>query len=163
MIEDRWMKNSERVRKICKTMGLKLVGFDPSWSVAQGNKELSNNPFITWANDSMGMYLQIPDEFMANVSLMMGYGWDFVESDEDLNKSINQIKSIIKTISKPTDVEALVNTTKGKGKKIRELQNIDAEIKEMRKADIQDYEQRIARLNFVLETRNRLKNWSNDN
>jgi len=162
MSEDRWMKNAERVREICKTMGFRLVGFDPSWSIVQGNVKMPKNPLVVWANDSIGRYMQIPDEFMANTSLMMGYGWDFEESDEDVKKSITQIESMLKAISEPYDCETPIKKSKkGKGKEV--LYNLHAEIKEMREADIQEYKQRIKRLNYVLETRKNLRDWSKDN
>lgn len=165
MIEDRWMKNAERVREICKTMGFKLVGFDPSWSITQGNAKLPNDPLMTWANNSIGLYMQIPDEFMATVSLMMGYGWDFNDSDENLKDSISQLDSMVKLFSKPSDAETFASalTSKnGNGKNAKKLISINAELKNMREADIQDYKQRIEKLKFVIETRNKLRNWSKD-
>ena len=171
MSEDRWMKNAERVREICKMMGFRLIGFDPSWSIAEGTVEIPKNPLIVWARDSLGKYMQIPDEFMAMVSLSMGYGWDFEETDEDLKEAIGHLESMAKAMSKTSDRENAnniliinqANSKKGKGRKKREMLNINAELKAMREADVSDYKQRAKSLNSILETRKRLRDWSNDN
>lgn len=158
MSEDRWIKNTESVRKICGVLGFKLIGFDPSWSIVEVRVKIPDGMLQVWANDRLGRYLQIPDDFMAYLALLMGYAWEFENTDKDLVKVKMEFETLAKTLSK----FPVVKEMNKKGKKDKRLETINTELRNMRELDVREYKQRADNIQFILDTRKKIREWRNN-
>ena len=139
---ERYDKNVSSVRKICKELGFILNGSCPDWYMY--TDKTKHNTII------------VPDDFMAHIALLFGYDWDFgyQNRDEDLENSIKFLKGNIEIVSQDTAIEKIAKKFNIVDK---ELQiNIDS-LKETHKKQIEEYEEKIKNLKFILETRNNLR------
>jgi hypothetical protein len=154
-MDDRFLKNSESVRKVCKDLGYKLISFDPNWGITEVITEVPDDVPVVWKRDMLGNHMTIPDDFMATVALLLGYDWQFEyqNTDDDFKESIKSLEILNKNVSSPTDMEVIAESS-GVCKDILD------EIKESRKRDMEDCHDRIKSLKFILGTRQRLREWN---
>ena len=94
-MDNRYLNNSEIVRKIAKNFGYKLYGFDPSWSLLKTITEQSINSKeneIISRSLSHSPLLQVSDEFMGRLAIFMGYDWEFEDTIEKIESTIESIE-----------------------------------------------------------------------
>ena len=157
MVDKRYLKNSESVIKVCKDLGYRLTGFDPDWSIFEVRTEVPDDDSVIWKDGMLGNCITIPDEFMATIALLLGYDWQFgyQETDVDFKESIKSLEILRKNISSPSDIERVAEDS-GLYKDI-----LDS-IKESRKKDLEDCEERLRSLRFILGKRKKLRTWGKD-
>lgn len=142
--EERYDRNAPSVHKVCNELGFKLSGGCPDWNI-----------YVDITREGT---VSVPDDFMAHLALMFGQQWDFgyQNRDEDLENSIRFLKGNIKIISQEASIEKIAKKFNIVDK---ELQiNID-KLKEMNEIQIKEYKEKIKNLEFVLETRKRLREY----
>lgn len=96
--EEAIMKNAESVRKICEILGYRLFGFNPNWTIIPLDEKLPKNFLEAMANQRLGYYETIPDNFMGRIALAMGFDWEFPLQDDELKILINQQNGLVKDI-----------------------------------------------------------------
>lgn len=100
-MDNRYLNNSEIVRKIAKNFGYRLYGFDPSWSLIKTITEQSitsdENEIISRSLNNSPL-LRLSDEFMGRLAIFMGYDWEFEDT-------IEKIKSAIESNEKHKEIQ----------------------------------------------------------
>jgi hypothetical protein len=155
-MDKRFLKNSESAENVCNDLGYKLIAFEPDWAITEVQMEVSMNAPVIWKGNMLGKHMTIPDEFMATIALLLGYDWQFEyqNTDNDLKESIKGLEILKGHVSSPTDIEMIAE-------KCDMCKDILDEIKESKKKDLEEYEERLKSLKFVLRTRQKLREWNN--
>ena len=154
MVDKRYLKNSESVENVCKDLGFKLNGFDPDWVIYEIRTEVPDGNNVVLKRGMIGNSIIIPDEFMATIALLLGYDWQFgyQDTDVDFKESIKSLEILKRNISSPSDVEIVA---KDSGM----YNDILDKIKESREKDLEDCQERIKSLRFILGKRQKLRDW----
>lgn len=154
MVDKRYLKNSESVENVCKDLGYKLNGFDPDWVIYEIRTEVPDGNNVVLKRGMIGNSIIIPDEFMATIALLLGYDWQFgyQDTDVDFKESIKSLEILRGNISSPSDVEIVA---KDSGM----YNDILDKIKESREKDLEDCQERIKSLRFILGKRQKLRDW----
>ena len=85
--DKRYYKNYKSVKKLCKILGLQIIGFDPNWLVMH----LGNPSYY-------GGSMDINDGLMGRLSTLFGLPWEFDFTDENIKSSIESNKSHIQLV-----------------------------------------------------------------
>jgi hypothetical protein len=154
MVDKRYLKNSEIVKKICKILGYRLSGFDPDWAIFEVRTEVPNDGSVIWKDGMFGNCITIPDEFMATIALLLGYDWQFEHQDTDVDfkESIRNLEILRENIASQSDIERVAEDL-GTYKDILDM------IRESRKKDLEDCEEKLRSSRFIIGKRKKLREW----
>lgn len=159
-------KNAESVRKICEILGYRLLVFNPNWTLIPIDERLPKSLTEALANQMLGYYETIPDNFMGRIALAMGFDWEFQLQDDELRTMINQQNGFVK------DIEDDINYQREIINKIA-TDNDDDRLKEQIKdleIDQENYigqmraqrDKKIETFTTMIQLREKLRGWKAD-
>lgn len=134
---DRYFRNLKSAKKICKILGLQVIGFNPDWLV----RHLG---YPSYHNGSMN----INDGLMGRLATLFSLSWEFDITDKNVKSSIENQKShmgymkewgyISKAKYTKRDKDLLIDRYKSMEEKTKEnIKGLQLEL-EMRKKRIKD-------------------------